>query len=179
MRILLVWLINALSLLAVPYVLPSVSIDSFYVALVTALLLGLVNTLIRPLLVLVTLPITILTLGLFTLVINGLLFWFVASFVARFPRRRFLVGILGRDRLQRDFVGGELAADTAARSAATAAPAARRLYRFDLAPAVGEEGSLFVVRSNHEPRNRAYSLCHSHSSVDRPTMDTNATGAQR
>jgi putative membrane protein len=84
MRILLVWLINALSLLAVPYVLPSVSIDSFYVALVTALLLGLVNTLIRPLLVIVTLPITILTLGLFTLVINGLLFWFVASFVQGF-----------------------------------------------------------------------------------------------
>jgi|SRR5487761_2078979 putative membrane protein len=84
MRILLVWLINALSLLAVPYVLPSVSIDSFYVALLTALLLGLVNTLIRPLLVIVTLPITILTLGLFTLVINGLLFWFVASFVQGF-----------------------------------------------------------------------------------------------
>ena len=84
MRILLVWLINALSLLAVPYVLPSVSVDSFYIALVTALVLGLLNTLIRPLLVLVTLPITILTLGLFTLVINGLLFWFVASFVRGF-----------------------------------------------------------------------------------------------
>ena len=84
MRILLVWLINALSLLAVPYLLPSVSVDSFYAALVTALLLGLINTLIRPLLVLVTLPITIFTLGLFTLVINGLLFWFVASFVEGF-----------------------------------------------------------------------------------------------
>jgi len=84
MRILLVWLINALSLLAVPYVLPSVSVDSFYAALITALVLGLVNTLIRPLLVLITLPITILTLGLFTLVINGLLFWFVASFVDGF-----------------------------------------------------------------------------------------------
>jgi putative membrane protein len=84
MRILLVWLINALSLLAVPYVLPSVSVDSFYIALVTALVLGLLNTLIRPLLVLVTLPITILTLGLFTLVINALLFWLVASFVEGF-----------------------------------------------------------------------------------------------
>ena len=84
MRLLLVWLINALSLLAVPYVLPSVSGDSFYIALVTALVLGLVNTLIRPLLLLITLPITILTLGLFTLVINALLFWFVASFVDGF-----------------------------------------------------------------------------------------------
>ena len=84
MRLLLVWLINALSLLAVPYVLSSVSIAGFYTALITALVLGLLNTLIRPLLVLVTLPITILTLGLFTLVINALLFWFVASFVDGF-----------------------------------------------------------------------------------------------
>jgi putative membrane protein len=84
MRLLLVWLINAASLLAVPYVLPSVGVASFYTALVTALLLGLVNTLIRPLLVLITLPISIITLGLFTLVINGLLFWFVASFVEGF-----------------------------------------------------------------------------------------------
>jgi putative membrane protein len=84
MSLLLIWLINALSLLAVPYILPSVSVGGFSVALVTALVLGLVNTLIRPLLVLVTLPITILTLGLFTLVINGLLFWFVASFVEGF-----------------------------------------------------------------------------------------------
>ena len=84
MSLLLIWLINALSLLAVPYILPSVSVDSFYIALVTALVLALVNTLIRPLLVLITLPITILTLGLFTLVINGLLFWFVASFVEGF-----------------------------------------------------------------------------------------------
>jgi putative membrane protein len=84
MRLLLVWLINALSLLAVSYLLPSVSVDSIYVALLTALVLGLVNTLIRPLLLLVTLPLSVLTLGLFTLVINGLLFWFVASFVEGF-----------------------------------------------------------------------------------------------
>jgi len=84
MRVLLIWLINALSLLAVAYLLPSVSVASFYIALITALVLGLLNTLIRPVLVLITLPITILTLGLFTLVINALLFWFVASFVAGF-----------------------------------------------------------------------------------------------
>ncbi len=84
MRLLVVWLINALSLLAVAYFLPSVTVASFYIALITALVLGLLNTLIRPVLVLVTLPITILTLGLFTLVINALLFWFVTSFVAGF-----------------------------------------------------------------------------------------------
>ena len=84
MKLLLLWLVNALSLLAVAYFLPSVSVASFYIALIAALLLGLVNTLIRPLLVLITLPITILTLGLFTLVINALLFWFVATFVEGF-----------------------------------------------------------------------------------------------
>lgn len=84
MRLLLIWLINALSLLAVAYLLPSVSVASFYVAVITAFLLAIVNTVIRPVLVLITLPINILTLGLFTLVINGLLFWFVASFVEGF-----------------------------------------------------------------------------------------------
>jgi len=84
MRLLLIWLVNALSLLAVAYLLPSVSVESFYVAVITAFLLAIVNTVIRPVLVLITLPINILTLGLFTLVINGLLFWFVASFVEGF-----------------------------------------------------------------------------------------------
>jgi len=84
MRLLLIWIINALSLLAVAYLVPSVGVASFYVALVTALLLAVVNTVIRPVLVLVTLPINILTLGLFTFVINALLFWFVASFVEGF-----------------------------------------------------------------------------------------------
>jgi putative membrane protein len=84
MHLLLVWLINAIALLLVPYLLPSVSVDNFYTALITALLLGLANAVIRPILVVLTLPITVLTLGLFILVINALLFWFVASFVQGF-----------------------------------------------------------------------------------------------
>ena len=82
--LLIVWLINALALLALPYLVPSVQVDSFFTALIAALLLGLVNTLIRPLLILLTLPVTVLTLGLFIFVINALLFWFVASFVEGF-----------------------------------------------------------------------------------------------
>jgi putative membrane protein len=84
MRLLLLWLINAGTLLLIPYIMPSVSVDSFYTALVTALILGLVNAVIRPILVLLTLPITLVTLGLFILVINALMFWFVASFVEGF-----------------------------------------------------------------------------------------------
>src|SRR5437879_13158839 len=83
-NLLIVWLINALALLALPYLVPSVQVDSITTALVAAALLGLVNTLIRPLLVLLTLPATVLTLGLFIFVINALLFWFVASFVKGF-----------------------------------------------------------------------------------------------
>ena len=84
MRLLLLWLINAGALLLVPYVLPSVSVDSFYTALITALILGFVNAVIRPIFVLLTLPITLVTLGLFILVINALMFWFVASFIEGF-----------------------------------------------------------------------------------------------
>jgi len=84
MRLLLVWLIDAAALLALPYLISSIKVDSFIVALIAALMLGLINTFIRPLLVLLTLPATVLTLGLFIFVINGLLFWFVGTFVEGF-----------------------------------------------------------------------------------------------
>jgi len=84
MRLLLVWLVNALALLALPYVFPWVKVDSFVAALIAALALGLINTLIRPLLILLTLPATLLTLGLFIFVINGLVFLGVAHVVPGF-----------------------------------------------------------------------------------------------
>lgn len=84
MRLLLTWLINAVALFAVPYMMQSVHVDSFAAALIAALILGLVNTLIKPILILLTLPVTVLTLGLFIFVINGLLFWAVANFVNGF-----------------------------------------------------------------------------------------------
>ena len=84
MRLLLVWLINTVALLALPYLMSSIQVDSFAAALIAALVLGLINTFIRPLLILLTLPATLLTLGLFILVINGLLFWAVGSCVHGF-----------------------------------------------------------------------------------------------
>ena len=95
MRLILTWLINAVALFALPYIFDSIRVDSFYTALITALVLGLVNTLIRPLLILLTLPINILTLGLLTFVINGLLFWFVASFVEGFTVTGFWPAVGG------------------------------------------------------------------------------------
>jgi putative membrane protein len=95
MRLIIGWIINALALLALPYIFTSIQVDSFYTALVTALVLGLVNALIRPIVILLTLPINILTLGLFTFVINGLLFWFVASFVKGFAVAGFWPAVFG------------------------------------------------------------------------------------
>jgi len=95
MRLLLVWLINSLALIAVAYLLPSITVASFATALVAALVLGLVNTVIRPLLILLTLPATLLTLGLFIFVINGLLFWLVGSFVEGFVVQGFWAGVAG------------------------------------------------------------------------------------
>ena len=92
-RLLLVWLVNTLALLALPYVFPWVQVDSFVSALAAALVLGLVNTLVRPLLILLTLPATILTLGLFIFVLNGLLFWAVGSFVEGFRVSGFWSGV--------------------------------------------------------------------------------------
>ena len=95
MRLLVVWIINALSLLALPYLFDSIRVDGLYPALIAAAVLGLVNAFIRPLLVLLTFPITIVTLGLFVFVINGLLFWFVASFIKGFTVTGFWPALFG------------------------------------------------------------------------------------
>ncbi len=95
MTLLLVWLINAVALIAVAYLLPGITVASFVTALIAALVLGLVNAVIRPLLVLLTLPATLLTLGLFIFVINGLLFWLVGSFIDGFVVSGFWWGVFG------------------------------------------------------------------------------------
>lgn len=81
LRIGLQWLLNAVALMLLPEVIAKLQVESYTSALVTALLLGLINALIRPFLILITLPITVLSLGFFTLVINALLFWGVANLV--------------------------------------------------------------------------------------------------
>lgn len=95
MRLLLIWLINTIALFTLPWLTDSVQIDSFSTALVAALVLGLVNTLIRPILLLLTLPVTVLTLGLFIFIINGLMFWAVSDLVSGFQVAGFGSAILG------------------------------------------------------------------------------------
>lgn len=95
LRVLLVWLINTVALIAVAYLMPSISVSSFGAALVAALVLGLINAVVRPVLVLLTLPVTILTLGLFIFVLNGLLFWAVGTWLEGFNVGGFWAGVLG------------------------------------------------------------------------------------
>ena len=95
MRVLLHWLINAAALFLLPHVFKWVQVDSVQAALIAALVLGLVNALVRPVLFLLTLPVTLLTLGLFIFVLNGLLFWAVGSFVEGFHVAGFWSGVFG------------------------------------------------------------------------------------
>ncbi|CAH1905612.1 putative membrane protein [Candidatus Nitrotoga sp. HW29] len=95
MRLLLIWIFNAIALLAVAYLLPGIHVAGFISALIAALVLGLINTLLRPLLILLTLPVTVLSLGLFILVINGLLFWFAGSVLEGFEVDGFWASVTG------------------------------------------------------------------------------------
>ena len=79
MTLLLVWILNAVALLVVAYILPGIAVASFWSAMWAALVLGLINMLVKPLFVLLTLPITIVTVGLFLFVINALMFWLAGS----------------------------------------------------------------------------------------------------
>jgi putative membrane protein len=95
MKLILTWLLNAAALLAVAYLYRGVQVSSFGAALLAAFIIGLFNMLLRPLLVVLTLPITVVTLGLFLFVINALLFWAAASVLDGFHVRGFGAALLG------------------------------------------------------------------------------------
>lgn len=81
MKLVLRWIINALALLALTQIIAGFSVDTFYHALIAALVLGLLNAVIRPILLILTLPANLLTLGLFTFVVNAFLIWLMSTFV--------------------------------------------------------------------------------------------------
>jgi putative membrane protein len=93
--LLLRWLLNTLVLLLVGNLVPGVKFASFWSALIASLVLGLLNALIRPLIILLTLPVNILTLGLFTLIINALMFWLASSIVKGFEISNFAAAFWG------------------------------------------------------------------------------------
>jgi putative membrane protein len=95
MKIVVRWLLLAAALLLVAQLYPGVVVASFGSALIAALVLGLFNTLLRPILVLLTLPVTVLTLGLFLFVINALMFYFAASVLKGFNVTGFGAALIG------------------------------------------------------------------------------------
>lgn len=88
-------LIVAGSFFLASHVVPGIHVDSFYTAIILALVWGFLTFVVRPILTVLTLPITILTLGLFSLVLNVLLFWFMSTFVKGFSVDGFVAAILG------------------------------------------------------------------------------------
>jgi putative membrane protein len=95
MKLIVRWLLLAAALLLVAYLYPGVQVESFTAALIAAFVLGIFNTLVRPLLVLLTLPVTLLTLGLFLFVINALMFWAAASVLDGFNVTGFWAALIG------------------------------------------------------------------------------------
>lgn len=89
------WFINALALMVVAWLYSGVQVTGILQALLAALVLGLVNAIVRPVLVILTLPVTILTLGLFIFIINAFLFWFVAEIVKGFSVTGFMGALIG------------------------------------------------------------------------------------
>jgi len=95
LKIIVRWLLLAAALLLVAHLYPGVVVKSFGAAMIAALVLGLLNTLLRPLLVLLTLPVTLITLGLFLFVINALMFYFAAQVLEGFHVTGFTAALIG------------------------------------------------------------------------------------
>lgn len=95
MKLIVKWLLSAAALLCVAYLYPGVVVASFGSAMVAALVIGLFNMVLRPVLVLLTLPVTVVTLGLFLFVINALMFWSAAGVLSGFYVRDFTAALLG------------------------------------------------------------------------------------
>ena len=94
MKLLFRWIINAIALLIVANVVPGFQVSSFYTALIVALVLGLANAVVRPILLILTLPITVVTLGLFVFVVNALMILLVSTVVKGFTVEGFAPAFL-------------------------------------------------------------------------------------
>ncbi len=95
MRLVLKWLLSALALLAVTHLYGGVQVASFGSALIAAAVIGLLNMVVRPVLVILTLPVTVVTLGLFFFVINALMFWAASVLLGGFHVNGFGAALLG------------------------------------------------------------------------------------
>lgn len=95
LKLLLKWLLSAAALLLVAYVYTGVQVETFTAAMIAALVIGLFNSILRPILVVLTFPVTLVTLGLFLFVINALMFWAASGVLEGFQVRGFLAALIG------------------------------------------------------------------------------------
>lgn len=95
MKLLLKWLLSAAALLLVAYLYSGVEVRSFGAAMVAAFVIGLFNVVLRPVLVVLTLPVTLVTLGLFLLVVNGLVFWLASGLLGGLQVSGFWAAVWG------------------------------------------------------------------------------------
>lgn len=95
MSLVISWLVNAAALWVATRLVPGIDVESGGTLLLAALVIGLVNAVVKPILVFLTLPITIVTLGLFYLVLNGLLLWLAAALTPGFRLAGLLPAVLG------------------------------------------------------------------------------------
>ena len=95
MKLILKWLLSAAALLAVAHLYSGVQVQSFTSALLAAFVIGLLNTIVRPILVVLTLPVTLVTLGLFLFVINALMFWSASGLLSGFNVTGFTAALIG------------------------------------------------------------------------------------
>ena len=93
--LIVLWMVNAVSLLIVGYLLRGITLTGFWAAMLAALVLGLLTALIKPILILLTLPITVVTMGLFLLVVNALVFWLAGSILKGFEVNGFWWALIG------------------------------------------------------------------------------------
>jgi putative membrane protein len=94
-KILIKWALSAMVLLAIAHFYPGVQVSNFTSALIAAFAIGLLNTVLRPILVVLTLPVTLITLGLFLFVINALMFWAAGSVLEGFEVKGFVAALVG------------------------------------------------------------------------------------
>ncbi|MEO7392175.1 MAG: phage holin family protein [Ramlibacter sp.] len=95
MKLIVKWLLSGAALLFVAYVYSGVEVKTFTAALIAALVIGLLNTIVRPILVILTLPVTVVTLGLFLFIINALMFWAASGLLDGFQVRGFVAALIG------------------------------------------------------------------------------------
>ncbi len=94
MTLVLRWVLNALALLVAASIIPGFEVSSFYAALIAALVLGLVNALVRPIVFILTLPVTIVTLGFFVFIVNALMLWLVSTVVKGIEIQGFVPAVM-------------------------------------------------------------------------------------